>query len=69
MDSTLRSNHYPYLRSDIWYCVRRLPKAVWHVESRSTIYRFLVTDRRKSIVALSSFAAVYFYGRFSPSKL
>ena len=47
MKSIKRPNQYLRLRNDIWHYVRRVPKAVQHVETRTLIYKSLDTDSRK----------------------
>ena len=47
MKSIKRPDQYLRLRQDIWHYVRRVPKAVRHVETRTLIYRSLDTDSRK----------------------
>ena len=47
MKAIKRPDQYMLLRGDIWHYVRRVPKAVRHVDSRKLIYRSLDTDSRK----------------------
>ncbi len=47
MKSIKRPDQYLRLRQDIWHYVRRVPKAVQHVEDRAVIHRSLDTDSRK----------------------
>lgn len=47
MKAIQRPDQYLRLRGDIWHYVRRVPKAVRHVDSRTLIYRSLETDSRK----------------------
>ena len=47
MKSIKRPDQYLRLRHDIWHYVRRVPKAVQHVETRTLIYKSLDTDSRK----------------------
>lgn len=47
MKSIKRPDQYLRLREDIWHYVRRVPKAVQHVETRTLIYKSLDTDSRK----------------------
>ena len=53
MKSIKRPDQYLRLRQDIWHYVRRVPKAVQHVEDRAVIHRSLDTDSRKSGTAAS----------------
>ena len=47
MKAIKRPDQYLRLRGDIWHYVRRVPKAVRHVDDRTLIYRSLETDSRK----------------------
>ena len=47
MKAIQRPDQYLRLRGDIWHYVRRVPKAVRHVDDRSLIYRSLETDSRR----------------------
>ena len=47
MRSIQRPNQYLRLRHDVWHYVRRVPKAVRHIDDRVLIYRSLETDSRK----------------------
>ena len=47
MKAIRRPNQYLRLRGDIWHYVRRVPKAVSHIDDRTLIYRSLETDSRK----------------------
>ena len=47
MKAIKRPDQYLRLRGDIWHYVRRVPKAVRHVEERTLIYRSLETDSRR----------------------
>ena len=47
MKSVRRPNQYLKQRGDVWHYVRRVPKAVQHVDRRTLIYRSLETDSRK----------------------
>ena len=47
MKAIKRPDQYLRLRGDIWHYVRRVPKAVSHIDERSLIYRSLDTDSRK----------------------
>lgn len=47
MKAISRPDQYLQLRGDIWHYVRRVPKAVKHIDHRSFIYRSLDTDSRK----------------------
>ena len=47
MKAITRPDQYLRLRGDIWHYVRRVPKAVRHVDGRTLIYRSLDTDSRK----------------------
>ena len=47
MKSIKRPDQYLRLRQDIWHYVRRVPKAVQHVDTRTLIYKSLDTDSRK----------------------
>ena len=47
MKAIQRPDQYLRLRGDIWYYVRRVPKAVRHVDDRTLIYRSLDTDSRR----------------------
>tara|TARA_B110000908_G_C10210299_1_gene429851 strand:- start:88 stop:1464 length:1377 start_codon:yes stop_codon:yes gene_type:complete len=47
MRSIQRPDQYLKLRNDIWHYVRRVPKAVRHIDERVLIYRSLETDSRK----------------------
>jgi len=47
MRSIQRPNQYLRLRHDVWHYVRRVPKAVRHIDERVLIYRSLETDSRK----------------------
>lgn len=42
-----RPDQYLRLRGDIWHYVRRVPKAVRHIDDRTLIYRSLDTASRK----------------------
>jgi hypothetical protein len=44
MKAIQRPDQYLRRRGDIWHYVRRVPKSVRHVDSRSIIYRSLDTD-------------------------
>ena len=47
MKAIRRPDQYLRLRGDIWHYVRRVPKAVRHIDDRTLIYRSLDTDSRK----------------------
>ena len=47
MKAIRRPNQYLRLRGDIWHYVRRVPKAVSHIDDRTLIYRSLDTDSRR----------------------
>ena len=47
MKAIRRPDQYLRLRGDIWHYVRRVPKAVSHMDDRTLIYRSLETDSRK----------------------
>ena len=47
MKAIQRPDQYLRLRGDIWHYVRRVPKAVRHVDERTLTYRSLETDSRK----------------------
>ena len=47
MKAIRRPDQYLRLRGDIWHYVRRVPKAVSHIDDRTLIYRSLDTDSRK----------------------
>ena len=47
MKAIQRPDQYLRLRGDIWHYVRRVPKAVRHVDDRTLIYRSLDTDSRR----------------------
>jgi len=47
MKAIKRPDQYLRLRGDVWHYVRRVPKAVRHVDDRTLIYRSLETDSRK----------------------
>ena len=47
MKAIRRLDQYLRLRGDIWHYVRRVPKAVRHIDDRTLIYRSLDTDSRK----------------------
>ena len=47
MKAIRRPDQYLRLRGDIWHYVRRVPKAVSHIDERTLIYRSLDTDSRK----------------------
>ena len=47
MKAIRRLDQYLRLRGDIWHYVRRVPKAVSHMDERTLIYRSLDTDSRK----------------------
>jgi hypothetical protein len=47
MESTKRPGQYLRLRQDIWHYVRRIPKAVQHVEDPAAIDPSLDTDSCK----------------------
>ena len=47
MKAIKRPNQYLRLRGDIWHYVRRVPKAVSHIDDRTLIYRSLDTDSRR----------------------
>ena len=47
MKAIRRPDQYLRLRGDIWHYVRRVPKAVSHIDDRTLIYRSLETDSRK----------------------
>ena len=47
MKAITRPDQYLRLRGDIWHYVRRVPKAVRHVDGRTLIYRSLDTDSRR----------------------
>ena len=47
MKAIRRPDQYLRLRGDIWLYVRRVPKAVSHIDDRTLIYRSLYTDSRK----------------------
>ena len=47
MKAIRRPDQYLRLRGDIWHYVRRVPKAVRHIDDRTLIYRSLETDSRK----------------------
>ena len=46
MKAIRRVDQYLRLRGDIWHYVRRVPKAVRHIDDRTLIYRSLDTDSR-----------------------
>jgi len=47
MKAIRRLDQYLRLRGDTWHYVRRVPKAVRHIDDRTLIYRSLDTDSRK----------------------
>ena len=47
MKAIRRLDQYLRLRCDTWHYVRRVPKAVRHIDDRTLIYRSLDTDSRK----------------------
>lgn len=47
MKAIRRPDQYLRLRGDIWHYVRRVPKAVSHIDDRTLIYCSLDTDSRK----------------------
>ena len=47
MKAIRRLDQYLRLRGDTWHYVRRVPKAVRHIDNRTLIYRSLDTDSRK----------------------
>ena len=47
MKAIRRPDQYLRLRGDVWHYVRRVPKAVRHIDHRGSIYRSLDTDSRK----------------------
>ena len=47
MRSIQRPEQYLKLRNDIWHYLRRVPKAVRHIDERVLIYHSLETDSRK----------------------
>ncbi|WP_051279219.1 DUF3363 domain-containing protein [Hellea balneolensis] len=47
MKAIRRLDQYLRLRGDTWHYVRRVPKAVRHIDDRTVIYRSLDTDSRK----------------------
>ena len=47
MKAIRRPDQYLRLRGDIWHYVRRVPKAVSHIDDRTLIYRSLDTDSRR----------------------
>jgi len=60
MKSIKRPNQYLRLRQDIWHYVRRVPKAVEHVEGRAVIHRSLDTDTSPSILPFKPSYKRYF---------
>ena len=56
MKAIRRPDQYLRLRGDIWHYVRRVPKAVSHIDDRTLIYRSLDTDSRKVAVSGETYA-------------
>lgn len=51
MKAIRRPDQYLRLRGDVWHYVRRVPKAVRHIDHRGSIYRSLDTTGEKSHVS------------------